>query len=344
MMNDEDVYREIAGKVQFPDSRWIPMILKKIITPDEGRILLEMPMAISEYAGKYGVSEAEAEGTLELLADKGVCIPLEKDGELKYCCVSGVIQVHDATIHGAVNKNYSPVPMEIVEMWRNFRQTEWLEMLKAMERLPNANHGRIVPSWSTVKDEPELTPAENLRTVLEEAPAIAVVDCPCRWLEVQAGELGKPTFVCISLTEKSVKYIVDRKIGKQLTLEEGYQVLEECEKGGLIPSIGRKGKPKQICMCTAKECMILRAQYLYGYDLWDRSRFDATVDADTCAACGTCVGRCEMDAISLGDDAALVDTDKCIGCGICAVTCPTGALSMKLVRPVEHLMDGSVHR
>jgi len=344
MMNDEDVYREIAGKVQFPDSRWIPMILEKIITPDEGRILLRMPMSVPEYAERYGVDETEANAALELLADKGVCIPLEKEGELKYFCVSGVIQVHDATIHGAVNKNYSPVPMEIVEMWRKFRQTEWLEMLKAMERMPNANHGRIVPSWSTVKDEPGLTPAENLRTILEAAPAIAVVDCPCRWLEVQAGELNKPTFVCISLTEKSVKYIVDRKIGKKLTLEEGYDVLEECEKAGLIPSIGRKGSPKQICMCTAKECMILRAQYLYGYDLWDRSRFDATVDADICTACDTCVDRCEMNAISMGDTAAAVDTGKCIGCGICAVTCPTGALSMTLVRPVEHLTDGTKYR
>jgi len=342
-MNDSDVYAEISRKVQMPESRWVPMILKKLITADEGRMLLEMPLSVSEFADRYGVDAIAAEEKLEGLANRGVCIPLVKEGELKYCCVSGVIQVHDATIHGALNKNYSPVPIEIVEMWRKFRETEWLEVLKRMERMPNANHGRCIPSWSTVKDEPGLTPHENLRTILEEAPAIAVVDCPCRWLEVQAGELDKPTFTCLSLTERSVKYIVDRKIGKQLTLEEGYAVLEECENAGLIPSAGRKGKPKQLCMCTSRECMILRAQYLYGYDLWDRSRFDATVDADKCEACETCVGRCEMGAISMKDNVAAVDTDKCLGCGICVVTCPTKALEMKLVRPVEHLTDGSVH-
>jgi len=307
-------------------------------------VILEMPLSIAEYAEKYQVDAIEAEKTLEEFADKGVCIPLEKDGDLKYCCVSSIIQVHDATIHGALNKNYSPVPIEIVEMWRMFRETEWLEMLKLMEKMPNSSHGRCIPSWSTVKDEPELTAQEDLKTILKEAPAIAVVDCPCRWLEVQAGDLDKPTFTCISLTEKSVKYILDRKVGKRLTLEEGYALLEECETAGLIPTAGKKGKPKQLCMCTARECIILRAQVLYGYDLWDRSRFDAAVDEDKCEACETCVERCQMSAITMDDNAATVNAEKGFGCGLCVVTCPADELSMQLVRPVEHLTDGSAAR
>lgn len=336
-MTDPDVFEQLAAKVQMPGSRWIPMILQKLITAEEGRILLELPLSIPEYAEKYNVGETEAERVLEEFADKGVSIPLVKDGVLRYFCVSRIIQVHDATIHGALNKNYSPVPIEIVEMWRKFRETEWLEQLKMMERMPRANHGRCIPSWSTIKDEPGLLPIENLRTILQNAPAIAVVDCPCRWLEVQEGTCDKPTFTCLSLTNGSVKYIVDRKIGKQLTLEEGYEVLQQCEDTGLIPTAGGKTQPRQICMCTAKECMILRAQTLYGYDLWDRSRFDATVDASQCEACETCVGRCMMGAISMQGDVAKVDTEKCFGCGVCVVTCPTKALSMKLVRPVEHL-------
>ena len=338
-MTDSDVFKEIAGKVQMPGSRWIPMILKKLITAKEGGILLELPLSISEYAGKYGVDEIEAERKLEEFANKGVCIPLEKEGVLRYFCVSSPIQVHDATIHGALNNNYSPIPIEIIEMWRKFRETEWFEMLKMMEKLPHANRGRCIPSWSTVKDESDLLPLENLRTILKNAPAIAVVDCPCRWLEVQAGECDKPTLTCLSLTNGSVKYILDRKIGKQLTLEEGYELLQQCEDAGLMPTAGGKGQPRQVCMCTAKECIILRAQVLYDYDLWDRSRFDAFVDTDKCEGCETCVERCLMGAMSMKDDVASVDAEKCFGCGICVVTCPTNALSMKLVRPAEHILD-----
>ena len=122
------------------------------------------------------------------------------------------------------------------------------------------------------------------------------------------------------------------------TLEEGYKVLEECEAAGLIPTAGGAGgQPKQLCMCTVPECIILRAQVLYGYDLWNRSRFDATVDADKCEGCETCVGRCQLGAISMKDNVAQVDTEKCFGCGVCVVTCPADALSMKLERPTEHI-------
>lgn len=337
-MSESDVYVQLAGKVQMPNSRWIPMILKKIITPEEGQMVLELPLSVDEFSKKYRLSPDEAEQKLEELANKGVCLPLEKAGGLKYYCVSNIIQVHDATIHGALNKRYSPVPFEIIGMWRNFRETEWFEMLKLMEKLPAPNHGRCIPSWSTVKDHPELTDAENLRTILKNAPAIAVVDCPCRWLQVQEGTCDKPTFTCLSLTVGSVKYILDRKIGKELTLDEAYDLLETCEKAGLIPTAGgAAGQPKQLCMCTVDECITLRGQVHYGYDLWNRSRFDATVDAEKCIGCETCVSRCMMKAIQMKNDVAAVDTVKCFGCGACAVTCPEGALSMKLVRPIAHL-------
>ena len=342
-MNVEDVYVRIAGKVQMPNSRWIPMILKKIITPEEAGILLEMPFSVSEFAQKYNLSLKESENKLEDLANKGVCIPLEKEGTLKYFCVSNIIQVHDATIHGALNKNYSPVPFEIIEMWKNFRETEWFEMLKMMEKLPRANHGRCIPSWSTVKDNPELSDVENLRTILKNSPAIAVVDCPCRWLQVQEGTCNMPTFTCLSLTKGSVKYIMDRKIGKELTLEEAYELLETCEQAGLIPTAGGGGgQPRQLCMCTVPECIILRGQVMYGYDLWNRSRFDAIVDAEKCEGCETCVHRCQMKAISMKNETAFIDVDKCFGCGVCVVTCPSNALSMKLVRPIEHLTGAAV--
>ncbi len=231
-MNEKDVYAQLANKVQMAGSRWIPKILIKLITPEEGRMLLELPLSV-----------------------------------------------------------------------------------------------------------PELTDAENLRTIVKNAPAIAVVDCPCRWLQVQEGASDKPTFTCFSLTKGSVKYILDRNIGRQLTLDEAYNLLDECEAAGLIPTSGGSGgQPKQLCMCSVPECIILRGQVLYGYDLWNRSRFDAVVDAGKCEGCITCVDRCQMNAIHMNDGIAEVDINECFGCGACVVTCPTQALSMKLVRPLEHLI------
>jgi len=53
------------------------------------------------------------------------------------------------------------------------------------------------------------------------------------------------------------------------------------------------------------------------------------VDKDACSGCETCVDRCQMEAIKIGDDAvAHVDRDRCIGCGLCVTTCPSDAAKL----------------
>lgn len=63
---------------------------------------------------------------------------------------------------------------------------------------------------------------------------------------------------------------------------------------------------------------------------------------ETCKACGLCVERCPVDALSLMDtpeaankkrQAAVPDPQKCIGCGVCVYKCPTQSLI--LVRKEE---------
>jgi Na+-translocating ferredoxin:NAD+ oxidoreductase subunit B len=342
MIEEGDIYARLAGKVNFPKSRFIRMVFQKLVTPEEGEMLLALPLTAAEFAAKYAVDEESAEQKLDEFARKGVSIPFEKDGIQRYLCVSNIIQVHDATIHAAVNKKYEPVPSGIAEIWRQFRETEWFEVIRELES--KGLRGRGIPSWSTVKDHPELMACENLRDILKNAPAIGVVDCPCRWLEVQSGVCKKPTFVCLSLTPGSVKYIVDRGIGRQLTLEEGYAILDQCEDAGLIPTTSGVDKIRQLCFCETEYCIMLRPQVKYGYRIWGPSRFAATVDADLCTGCGTCAERCLFHAISLEESApeafhAVVDRKVCFGCGVCAVTCPTGALRMDLVRPASHILD-----
>ncbi len=60
------------------------------------------------------------------------------------------------------------------------------------------------------------------------------------------------------------------------------------------------------------------------------SNYFAVVDPERCVACETCLDRCQMDAITIGeDDIAHVNLDRCIGCGLCVTTCTTEALSLQ---------------
>ena len=58
------------------------------------------------------------------------------------------------------------------------------------------------------------------------------------------------------------------------------------------------------------------------------SNFHALVNSDTCTGCGTCVERCQMDAVSCINETAVITMDRCIGCGVCVPTCPSGSLSL----------------
>jgi len=346
-MAEEDIYTRLAAKVNFPKSRFIRQVFRLLVTPEEGEMLLALPATPPEFAAKYGLDEEAAAAKLDEFVRKGVSIPLTKDGVCRWFCVSSIIQVHDATIHATLNKRYEPVHDEIIEIWKCFRETEWFEVLRDAEDL-GIMKGRAIPTWSAVKDDPELQPWENLRTILAQAPAIAAVDCPCRWLQVQRGTCDKPTFVCLSLTQGSVSYILEQRIGRQLTVEEGYRLLEHCEQAGLIATTSGMGNIKQLCFCETKECIILRPQVQYGYRLWQPSRFRAVPDPTFCTGCGTCTKRCGFGAVTVEKTSprarkrrARVDAEKCFGCGVCAVTCPTGAMKMKRVRPVEHVIPAA---
>ncbi len=64
------------------------------------------------------------------------------------------------------------------------------------------------------------------------------------------------------------------------------------------------------------------------------SPYQARIDAESCNACGTCLERCQMEAIIEGDDME-VDTARCIGCGLCAPTCTEEAISMQAKAGLE---------
>jgi len=58
------------------------------------------------------------------------------------------------------------------------------------------------------------------------------------------------------------------------------------------------------------------------------SPFVASLDAEACTGCETCLDRCQMEALSIVDGVATLDLDRCIGCGLCVSTCPAGALAL----------------
>lgn len=50
------------------------------------------------------------------------------------------------------------------------------------------------------------------------------------------------------------------------------------------------------------------------------------INLDRCTGCGSCVGVCPMDAISLAKGKAVIDLDQCANCHACESVCPVDAI------------------
>jgi coenzyme F420 hydrogenase subunit beta len=63
----------------------------------------------------------------------------------------------------------------------------------------------------------------------------------------------------------------------------------------------------------------------------DKNRLGiAFTNRDLCTRCGTCIGICPTDALSVGKNYfPVIDTEKCIDCGLCMKTCPGGRINFR---------------
>lgn len=50
------------------------------------------------------------------------------------------------------------------------------------------------------------------------------------------------------------------------------------------------------------------------------------ISEDECAACGTCIDVCPVEAISEGEEYYTIDPDLCTECGECADVCQCDAI------------------
>lgn len=113
---------------------------------------------------------------------------------------------------------------------------------------------------------------------------------------------------------------------------DGHPVHEAPAARGTMPKPGIF-----VCDCradpvTAGWAVAARVVAWFGRILQRTDDLTASVDADRCRACATCVRTCENGAPSLTADAgqqhAWIDPAACTGCGSCVGSCPPGAISL----------------
>ena len=191
---------------------------------------------------------------------------------------------------------------------------------------------RTVPVGESIPHAEKFTVSnyDNIRKLVDSAPGpFAVANCICRQKTKRFGAKCAKTDLeetCLMVNPDHARRYVDMGVGRFITREEVYDVLERAQQDGLVLQPENSQKPEAICVCCGDCCALLKPMKAHPRpaELFITNYY-AEVDPELCNGCEICVGKCQMDARTMVDGIAVVNLDRCIGCGNCVVLCPENA-------------------
>ena len=162
----------------------------------------------------------------------------------------------------------------------------------------------VIPVEKAISAESQSVPVEHLSRWIDMYDKYGVGQCSCRKQQRMRGE-GSGEICgefCIAMGDMA-EYMDDRGIGRYITKEEVYEILERAERHGYvhqITNIDGENKIVAICNCAPGVCNALRTSQLYNTPNLSASAYRAHVEKDKCVACGKCVEVCPVGAAKLG--------------------------------------------
>jgi len=335
----DDIYRELQEHLDelpigYPatDSGVEIRILKHYFSPEKARIAINltfMPETIEQIyprVKEIGLSIEELEQTLDKMYEKG-CINRYKrtveSGERKFYA-NALLAI------GMLEYKLKDLSREFCEDFEQYMLHEGFLEEMTLTKIPQF---RTIPLNKEVTFDNQVAMYDDVRKIIENVRGrISLADCICRKGKDELGRPCKATKlreICMQFGTAAELYI-DKGFSRPITKEEAFEILKVAEKDGLVVSPGNAIYPPFICLCCGCCCEYLGNKKTLSKPIqYYRTNYYAKIDAEECTGCGTCIERCQMDALTLVDDISVVDRDRCIGCGICVPTCPSEAIKLE---------------
>ena len=277
----------------------------------------------ADIAARAGVDANTAYRTLKGMARKGLIRVKRGEGELAF----GLMPFAGPPFGAGIYEEQLPrMDADLAALFEQYYQ----ETRGVVVHDAPPVH-RVIPVEEAIPFDLEIFAYERASELLEGAKSWGVRDCICR---VQQRLVGKgcdhPVENCLIFAPIGGAFD-HSKVERPITREEALRILHEAEEAGLVHSAANyRDQHYYICNCCTCSCAILRSVAEFGIPTAiAHSDFRAAVDAEVCAGCGDCAGRCQFGALSVPDDVCVVDYARCVGCGLCAGVCPTGALHLE---------------
>ncbi len=326
-----------ARKLGYPHSERLGKIFSIIFdTPEKQQIATLLPATSDRLVLETGMSlEAVEKNLAELRAFGAILRDHKTSRKVIFDLYPGIIELRDAVL-------LTPgIDLEMVEMWDHLIRKELPKTLPAWIKRKIPPVMRTIPVERTVDARSTVLDMESARSIVENAKQVVVIPCVCRSSRHSLNKspdcpAPEDAHICM-LINRFGQESLERGIGKQITGAEAVEKLKAAEEAGLVHMTRNNVKDDlALCNCCSCCCTGLFLVNQIKYDAFAPSRFQVSLDAEACVGCGTCVDRCQFEAIEV-DDIAQIDLDSCFGCGNCVLTCPSDALVLEEVRPREFI-------
>ncbi|MEW5899940.1 MAG: 4Fe-4S binding protein [Acidobacteriota bacterium] len=323
----KDIYRQLAKQLDdmpggFPatESGVELRILRRLFTPEEARLALNLtvfPEEPARVARRLHFSEEEAGRRLEEMAKKGLIYRVQlKDDPPKYMAwqfVIGIWEFHVNSLDPDLIRDmeqYIPCLLN-PEIWKKVPQL------------------RTIPVGQSIPVEHRVMSYEIAEELVRSQQMILVAPCICRRERGMAGDgCDKSEESCL-VFGSGADYYLKNGLGRTINQEEALRILKRADKEGLVLQPSNSQKIVNICCCCGCCCGVLRTikQHPQPASIIS-SPFRVSFHEESCHECGTCLERCQMDALRQDGGKVVVEIARCIGCGLCVSTCPSKSLTL----------------
>ena len=339
----QEVYRQLLEVMKkrggFYSGMDIPEfyeMVEELFTPEEAEVNNAMPggfFTAKDMAKQMGRDEAEIEEILEVMANKGTCLALNRDGTQFYqssMFMVGILEYQFMT--GKTTDRDKKIARLIAAYEKAYEEKADANEVWEKMTFPIT---RVITVDATVEPSNQVQTYDQVQTYIDKYDPISVSSCYCRHAAALRGEdtHGMPIDTCLQFG-MGAKFAFERLGARKLTKKEAREVLDRAEEAGLIHTIANRqdmsGSLDFICSCDRWHCVVVSAALAQPKPgLFFNSGFEPRFDPELCVACGRCIERCPPEALTLGkDDVPEVDLDRCFGCAVCATGCPAKAITM----------------
>jgi Na+-translocating ferredoxin:NAD+ oxidoreductase subunit B len=294
--------------------------LEWMFTPEQAKVEMNMrsvPETAAAIAERCGKSESETERILESMVHDGLIFPVPFGKKNLYMTMQYMTGFGENQISHRLDEEKA----EIGQRW--FEESGFLKDFAGQRQM------RVVPVSEAVKSTAEVATYDRIRETVRKQDTISVTICPCRQSDEKLGRRCGHAIENEMAFGVIAEYRLDNGFGRRISVDEAMKILDDAEEKAMVLAPVNAQEPIAMCLCGGCCC-----RWLQGLMLYERpadhvqASFQASVDPGLCTACGTCLERCQMDAIIEGEEHMTVDLARCIGCGLCLSSCPEMAVSM----------------